>query len=197
MIRQDQHGLGKFTLARVLQVGSLYNKEMLKLKKNRGFTLIELLIVLVIISITTGILVITNIQTQMQKSRDLQRKTDLARLKTALEMYKTDNNVYPSFSGTYGWAIATGLTALSSGNYLNPIPADPKSGNACPGYLVGINTQNYTIYVQLENTNDPGALSIKPAPLIAPGTCSSPCTTFTVTSGTCSGFSYNYWVNNR
>ncbi len=165
-----------------------------------GFTLIEILIVLAIIAVTTGILVITSVQTQMKKSRDMQRKTDMVRIRTALEMYKTDNNVYPKFWGTdYGWNFASNLTPLSSGNYLNPLPKDPTLGDTCPGYLVALSAQGYTIYVGLENANDPDALIGKPTPVYLPGGTglNGAKTAVTISGGTCGGFTYNYWINNR
>ncbi|MCL4382998.1 type II secretion system GspH family protein [Patescibacteria group bacterium] len=153
---------------------------MLKLKKNRGFTLIELLIVLVIISITIGILVITNIQTQMQKSRDLQRKADLTKIKTALEMYKTDNNTYPvagswrgacgDNGGSYDLSGPNGYIPNLSPQYIEELPKDPRSGQTNPltvsicgtswksCYLYLSNGQNYKLLAHC-SPEAPGALN--------------------------------------
>jgi type II secretion system protein G len=97
---------------------------------NKGFTLVELLVVVVIISILTGVILsVLNVSGMRAKSRDSQRKTDLSKIKAALELYFTDNRRYPSSSASGTWiniASASALsTALVSGGYIDVLPRDP------------------------------------------------------------------------
>src|SRR3989344_1496493 len=70
----------------------IYSK---KQKGFSGFTLIELLIVIVILGIITS-LAVANYMSGKQRSRDTQRKTDLLKIETNLEMYRTTNGYYPA-----------------------------------------------------------------------------------------------------
>jgi len=63
---------------------------MKKEKKMKGFTLLELLIVIAILAILSAVLIlILNPAETMKKSRDSQRMSDLATMKTAIGMYMT------------------------------------------------------------------------------------------------------------
>src|SRR5581483_12201483 len=85
-------------------------------KKQHGYTLIELLIVFSIMSILlTTIAIIINPSLQFKKARDARRKTDIQRLKVALEAYYNENGHYPltgpgnfniwNSSAEPGWAV--------------------------------------------------------------------------------------------
>jgi len=66
---------------------------------NSGFTLLELLIVIGIIAILSIVLVIMiNPSEMFKKARDSQRMSDLATLKTAIEVYKTNSRT-PALAG--------------------------------------------------------------------------------------------------
>jgi prepilin-type N-terminal cleavage/methylation domain-containing protein len=70
-----------------------------KTVKNQGFTLLELLIVIAIIAILSVILVLVLDPAEtLKKSRDSQRMSDLATLKTALGLYST-STVSPLMGG--------------------------------------------------------------------------------------------------
>ncbi len=185
-----------------------------------GFTLIELLIVLAIIGVLSTLLM-TNFIGVRQRSRDVQRKSDLRQIQSALETYRTDNTFYPEFgpTGGCGWAVIGGpgdpsgytATQLKNGKYLLTIPQDPnnKAGGCSvdkPGYLYSVSAMcptsrspvGYTIFTYLENVNDPDALAVKDAVVATPpGSSTDGNKTFTVTGGTCSGVKFNYWLNNR
>lgn len=92
----------------------------------RGFTLIELLVVIAIIGILSSV-VIASMNSARRKSRDARRISDIANIKTALEMYYDGNQEYPE--------------ALSS---LAPqyIPSEPKDPSD--------NTTSYS-YANLDN----------------------------------------------
>jgi len=87
---------------------------------NKGFSLIELLVVLGIMAVLTG-LIAFNFNAARSRSRDLQRKNDLKELRTALELYKNDNQQYPS-SADYSALIGT----LSAAGYIKSTLQDPK-----------------------------------------------------------------------
>lgn len=60
-------------------------------KKMKGFTLLELLIVIAILAILSAVLIlILNPAETMKKSRDSQRMSDLATMKTAIGLYMTN-----------------------------------------------------------------------------------------------------------
>lgn len=65
----------------------------LALRKSQGFTLLELLIVIAILAILSVTLVLVlNPAESLRKSRDTQRMSDLATLKTALGLYLTNTS---------------------------------------------------------------------------------------------------------
>lgn len=67
-------------------------------KQIKGFTLLELLIVIAILSVLAmALILVLNPAETLKKSRDSQRMTDLATLKTALGLYLT-NQVTPDLS---------------------------------------------------------------------------------------------------
>ena len=66
----------------------------MKNKGENGFTLIELLVVIAIISLLASV-VFAGLQSARAKGRDVRRKADIKTLQTALELYVTDNGVYP------------------------------------------------------------------------------------------------------
>ncbi len=84
----------------------------------RGFTLVELLIVMVIIVIlaSIGMVLYTN---SVTRADEAVLKTDLFRMREAINEYYADKNRYPS-----------SLHALVEDKYLRAIPVDPVTGSA-------------------------------------------------------------------
>lgn len=76
-------------------------KHIISRQKKSGFTLIELMIVATIIIVMTG-LGIVSYSTTNRKARDGKRQADLAKVQSALELYRSVNGEYPestTFSG--------------------------------------------------------------------------------------------------
>jgi len=114
-------------------------------KCKKGFTLVELLVVIAIIGILAAVGV-TALSGARTKARDAKRVADTKQIQSALEMYYTDQQVYP-----IGSALALGgLTDCNSGadvcdtisetngishtssglTYMGLIPGDPSAQNA-------------------------------------------------------------------
>jgi prepilin-type N-terminal cleavage/methylation domain-containing protein len=62
---------------------------------NKGFTLMEILIVICIVAILS-LMVLSNLQNQLAKAHDSQRKTNVDKIQKALEEFYNDNKTYPS-----------------------------------------------------------------------------------------------------
>jgi len=93
----------------LLPVFFLNNKNVKK-----GFTLIELIVAIGIISIlATFVLTALNPMAQFEKAQDVKRKSDLAQIARALEVYYQDNGKYTA-SNSYKINITINgvLTAL-------------------------------------------------------------------------------------
>jgi prepilin-type N-terminal cleavage/methylation domain-containing protein len=114
-----------------------------KKQSQKGFTLIELLVVISIIGILSSFAVVS-LNSARNKARDALRKADMTQIRTALNLYYSENNDrYPacgnwdSGAADFGASVDAGsncyntilTTALSSGAkpYLNPMPKDPKN----------------------------------------------------------------------
>ncbi len=69
-----------------------------KLRNRKGFTLIELLIVVAIIGILAAI-AIPQFAAYRQKAYNSAANSDLKNMKTGMEAYMADNQVYPAALG--------------------------------------------------------------------------------------------------
>src|SRR5579872_7457653 len=108
----------------------------LKSSLKKGFTLIELLIVITIIGILASLTLASYSGTQ-QKARDAVRKSDMAQMKRALELAKSDcsgNAYYPYFSNTAGSSQTQAITdygnlqsylTAAALKYISSAPTDP------------------------------------------------------------------------
>jgi prepilin-type N-terminal cleavage/methylation domain-containing protein len=117
-----------------------------KRKFLKGFSLIELLVVISIIGILVAILVL-NFDEARKHSRDSVRKSDLQALQLAIELYKSQNGVYPArgCGATTGWVgpgpnpwgpncseYIAGLVP----DYIAALPTDPnQEQDSGKGYL--------------------------------------------------------------
>lgn len=133
-------------------MGLFWKKYFLKYSPERGFTLVELLTVITIIAVLAGGLVVAiNPLSQIQRSRDAQRKSDLEQVQRGLEQYYNDTNAYPA-SVPFGaiW-VQNGVT------YIQKVPQDPENlGNGKKYvYQQQNNGQAYQLYASLDNASDP------------------------------------------
>jgi len=148
--------------------------------KNResGFTLIELLTVIVIIGVLTGLLTVSYFSVR-QRGRDAQRKSDIKQIQSALELYRADNDTYPTSLNTgplpYNYNCVSNVPLVNPAGtttYMSKIPCDPLSTNGTYRYQQ-IPSTSYILVSCLDNSGDKD-------PLI---TSTSPITGFTCASG--------------
>ncbi len=103
--------------------------------KKKGFSLIELLVVATIIIVLTTIGLVSY-QIANVRARDTKRKADLEQIRAALEMYRTENGLYPATK-----------EALET-DYIKDLPTDPKSYTYY--YVRNVSTYAYTLDAYLE-----------------------------------------------
>jgi len=87
------------------------------MNNQRGFSLIEIMVVVVILGILAS-LVIPKIMSRPDEARLVKAKQDVLAIQNALDLYKLDNNVYPSTD--------QGLMALVEKPTSTPLPLDWK-----------------------------------------------------------------------
>jgi general secretion pathway protein G len=100
-------------------VKNLFSLERrLSLRRERGFTLVELLVVIALISILAAMAVV-QYRNSIQRTQEATLKTNLFRMRDAIDQYYADKGRYPS-----------SLDALVSDQYLRRIPEDPFTRSA-------------------------------------------------------------------
>ncbi len=134
-------------------------------KTQSGFTLIELLVSISIIAILTSLLTVNFIGAR-QRGRDGQRKANLYNIQSALELYRSDNEQYPTTADfpTCGHALTN---PTSGATYMQKVPCDPLSSatsykyvaepsapSVCDNLVPGTPCTSFELYACLENTGD-------------------------------------------
>ncbi|MFA7244911.1 MAG: prepilin-type N-terminal cleavage/methylation domain-containing protein [Candidatus Magasanikbacteria bacterium] len=126
----------------------------------KGFTLIELLVVIAIIGVLSTLAVVA-LGSARQKANDAKRLSDVKQIQTALELFYTDQNSYPTSTNlVLGSATASSVCLDSSGFaatctspdaslYMGLVPADPDADKSYVYNSVN-NGDSYTISVDLE-----------------------------------------------
>jgi type II secretion system protein G len=145
---------------------------MRKNKKTSGFTLIELLVVIAIIALLSSV-VMTSMASTRMKGRNATRMTSLKTIQTALELYFTNNNAYPTTGGAWWGVCVNGLSKTTSGatayipgltpTYISKLPTDPINDlTLWHGYIYrsdGINYKLLSIYSPEGTLNPSSPLS--------------------------------------
>jgi len=85
-----------------------------------GFTLIEIIVTITIIGLLTTIGIVS-FQQAVKKGRDGKRKSDLAQIQSALEIYRSDVAAYPT-----GLAAGGAAWTYDGNTYMQKVPLDPK-----------------------------------------------------------------------
>ena len=97
------------------------------MQKQRGFSLIEIMVVVVILGILASI-VVPKIISRPDEARVVKGKQDILAIQNALDLYKLDNNVYPSTDqGLEALVIKPTGSPLPTHwkQYLRSVPKDP------------------------------------------------------------------------
>ncbi|MBC7943598.1 prepilin-type N-terminal cleavage/methylation domain-containing protein [Candidatus Saccharibacteria bacterium] len=105
-----------------------------KTTKRTGFTIVELLIVIVVIGILAAITIVAFNGIQ-HRGRDAQRKSDIANITKALELYYIDNGQFPAAGGSTAINSSWSTTADASwqnfrtaiATYMKSVPTDPSN----------------------------------------------------------------------
>ena len=100
----------------------------------KGFTLVELLVVISIIGVLAP-LVVTNLNEARARARDSRKKTDMAQLRTALQLYYNTYQKFPSY------------TSLNSIKGCGPLGTLDCPQGGCPGFAAGGTTGCDTVYM--------------------------------------------------
>lgn len=108
----------------------LKEKYRIIMRRQSGFTLLEVMVVIAILGLMAA-LIVPNIMGQSEQAKAKLAQTNMASIASALDLYKLDNNQYPT--------TAEGLEALvtkpasarnwNPSGYLKSVPEDPW-GNA-------------------------------------------------------------------
>ncbi len=123
----------------------------------KGFTLIELLVVIAIIGLLSTLAVVA-LGSARVKARDSKRLADLKQVQTALELYYTDKDAYPTAAAAITLGDAThiclnadaGFTSAGCGSaYMGLVPTDPSSNSYS---YISADGSTYTISATLEDT---------------------------------------------
>lgn len=157
-----------------------------------GFTLVEVLVVAAIIAVLSTIGV-ASYQVVGRNGRDAKRKSDLASIQQALELYKSDNGKYPPAGAcAYGsncYVYSTNgnswIPALVS-TYMQNVPVDPKNNGCCPWTVGGTNYNyaygnvtadglGYDLVAKFENTSDSYRCGVKDYKFCGGHAGSNPC----------------------
>jgi len=136
---------------------------MILRKQQTGFTIVELLIVIVVIAILAAISIVAYNGIQ-KRARDTTRKSDLASIAKAVQLYGVDNGTIASNGCGNGWLPTDPDGAgpnksfnacLIDGKYITSALVDPSglgscSGLSCHAYMHYSCSQGTFLYANLE-----------------------------------------------
>ena len=126
-------------------------------QNKQGFTIVELLIVIVVIGILASITIVAYGGIQ-SKARDVQTDAAASQIATMLELYRTENNSYPSVcvGGDNSGCNADLLSAALVPTFSNKFPsAYPNPTNAgVYAYVRGTGGSTYALYLRFDSKPD-------------------------------------------
>ncbi len=123
-------------------------------RKEKGFSFIEILVVVTIIGIISTIGLVTYTEF-LKQSRDAKRKGDIEQIRAAIEIYKSNNNTYPTIDITNQTDICDDMPACASGvYYLRKVPDDPKNDTYEYVYFSPPGGTDYTLCAFLEQEQE-------------------------------------------
>ncbi|MFM2480598.1 type II secretion system major pseudopilin GspG [Celerinatantimonas sp. YJH-8] len=116
-------------------------------RRSRGFTLLEVMVVIVIIGLMAT-LVVPNLMGNKEKADQKKALADIVALENALDMYKLDNNVYPT--------TEQGLQALVTQPQIEPLPQNYRQG----GYIRRLPEDPWGQAYQLHSPGEHGSIDV-------------------------------------
>lgn len=95
-------------------------------RKQRGFTLIEIMVVVVILGILAAF-VVPNLMDKPVQAKITKAKSDITVIESALDLYRLDNNRYPSTDEGLDALMdkPADAPAWKEGGYIKKLPKDP------------------------------------------------------------------------
>lgn len=130
-------------------------------RKQWGFSMIELLVVTTIIIVLTSVgLVAYN--TTSKKTRDGKREADIAQIRSALEIYRSLNGLYPPYptGGTNNSATAAYYTSLMGDtNFTKHLSSSTIQDPSSPSKVYEYASRNSRAGYQICYTNEAGTRS--------------------------------------
>lgn len=109
----------------ILKISGLRSKHFV-FQKFSGFTLIEVLVVATIIGVL-AMVAVTSYASVNKRSRDAKRKSDIEQLRSAIEMYRSDQGYYPAVGTGGSFVPVSNLISNLVTAYMPAVPSDPQS----------------------------------------------------------------------
>jgi len=145
-----------------------------------------------VVGVLAGFLVtLINPAAQLRRARDTQRKSDLSRIQSAIEIFRADLSAYPCVppgspgcAGVFPAGCGLSLTGgVPPSTYMSQVPCDPLSPTTPYIYTTNVSRSLYCLRACLQNTNDTGKDSINnftPCQGVAIAGCSGGKVSYTV-----------------
>ena len=121
----------------------------MKTKRTQGFTLIELLVVISIVSLLAAI-ILSSLGDARAKGRDTARIRSMVEVRSALQMYYSNNGYYPA-EGNLATDLANYIKSINSEIVYNGTTGTGGTSAACNS--TGITCVGYHMGIKLEKSN--------------------------------------------